>query len=283
MTVGIAAISAQGTDDPKVVVSSDRMITTRQQSAIEHEHPETKLNEIGEFLNQTHLVGVVAGGVELGEQYLTKINNKMKSFVVVVEREEEPWVQTAAEIAAKEYSDLVQQKIEAHVLQPYGLSLDDLSRQHQFKDSFFEDVLAESEQVRRRVNRNLNLLIGGVGPDGAGVYQVSGGDHNPQNDLGYATIGSGSQPAESEFIKREYGKDRPISSTFATIAAAHHQASKASGVGGELDAMVVSSEGAREVEPETIEQLMQRQKRIADKQNDVGEKILSEDPVDWRE
>lgn len=281
MTVGIAAISAHGTDDPKVIVSSDRMITTRQQSAIEHEHPETKLNEVGDFLDETHLVGVIAGSVELGEQYLNEVDDSLIYFLN--DKEREPWVQTAAQIAAKEYRRLVQKKIETHALKPYGLSLEDLSRQHQFKDSFFEDILAESEQVRREINRNLNFLIGGIGPDGAGVYQISSGDHNPQNDLGYATIGSGSQPAESEFIKGDYAKDNSTSDTFATIAAAHHQASKASGVGGELDAMVVSSDGAREVDSGTIEQLMDRQQRIADEQESVREKILNDDPVDWGE
>ncbi|MEZ3116019.1 hypothetical protein RYH80_08820 [Halobaculum sp. MBLA0147] len=281
MTVGIAAISAHRTDDPEVVVSSDRMVTTRQQSAIEHEHPETKLNEIGGFLESTHLVGVVAGGVELGEQYLKLVNQVLKLFVQ--DKDEEPWVRTAAEIAAREYRQLVQDKIETHALKPYGLSLDDLSRQHQFKDNFLEDILAESDQIRRQINRNLNLLIGGVGPDGVGVYQINGGDHSPQNDLGYATIGSGSQPAESEFIKQDYAKDNSISDTFATVAAAHHQASKASGVGGELDAMIVSSNGVREVDSETIEQLMDRQQEIADEQERVRENILNDDPVDWGE
>lgn len=281
MTVGIAAISDETTDSPKVVVSSDRMITTRQQSAIEHEHPEAKLNELGDFLDETHLIGVTAGGVELGEEYRSKVEEGLREFVR--EYEQEPWVNTAAEIAAQEYRTLVQEKIATHALEPYGLSLDDLSRQHQFKDSFLEDVLAEADQVRRKITRNLNLLLGGVGPNGAGVYQISGGDHNPQNDLGYTTIGSGTQPAESEFIKDSYDKTGPVSDTFATIAAAHYQASKASGVGGELDVMVVSSAGVSEVEESTISDLMERQSQIADKQDDVREKILTEEPVEWSE
>jgi hypothetical protein len=281
VTVGIAAISDDATDEPKVVVSSDRVITTRQQSAIEHEHPEAKLNELGGFLDKTQLVGVTAGGVELGEEYRDKVELGLREFVR--EHEQEPWVNTAAEIAAQKYRSLIQEKIATYALEPYGLSLEDLSRQHQFKDSFLEDVLAEADQIHQRVTRNLNLLLGGVGPNGAGVYQISGGDHNPQNDLGYTTIGSGSQPAESEFIKDSHDKTGPVSDTFATVAAAHYQASKASGVGGELDVMVVSPEGVEEVNETTISNLMERQDRIADRQDEVREKILTEEPVDWGE
>lgn len=42
MTVGVAAITNHGTDNPVVFLGADRLLTTQQVSAIEHEHPEPK-------------------------------------------------------------------------------------------------------------------------------------------------------------------------------------------------------------------------------------------------
>ncbi|MFB6233252.1 MAG: hypothetical protein ABEH61_03240 [Haloarculaceae archaeon] len=277
--MGIGAIADHDTENPKVVIASDRLVTTQQQSAIEHEHPETKLSKVGMYLEGTHLVAVVAGSVQFGERYLESIESGIEAFIR--ENEEEPWVSTVAEVAGNQYRAFVQEKIENVVLQTYGLRLDDLSRQHQFKDGFLDDLLAEADQVRQQIHQNLVLLLGGVGPQGAGVYQVTANDVIPQNDMGYATIGSGTQPAESEFIKSEYGKTDGLTKAFATVAAANHQAKKASGVGGEPDIMVVDTNGVHEVDEETSKALMERQNKIAKEQEKKRGKILEEEDINW--
>jgi len=279
MTVGIAAIAESDTDNPKVVVASDRLVTTQQQSAIEHEHPETKLTKIGKDVEHTHLIGVIAGSVNFGEQYLGSVETAIELFIR--ENNEEPWVSTVADIAGNQYRAFVQEKIENVVLQTYGLELDDLSRQHQFKDGFLDDILSEADQVRQQIHQNLVLLLGGVGPQGAGVYQITGNDVIPQNDMGYTTIGSGTQPAESEFIKSEYGKKEDLTTAFATVAAANYQAKKASGVGGDPDMMIVDTESVHEVAEDTSEALMERQEKIADKQEAIRENVLEDENIDW--
>ena len=279
MTVGIGAICDAQTDEPKVVLSSDRLVTTLQQSRIEHEHPETKLINFSRNLSGTHLVGVVAGSVQLGETLRDRINDRIQAFIQ--ENNEEPWVSTAADLAGAAYQTVVQNRIENRVLRSYGLRLDDLSRQHQFQDSFLNDVLAEVDGLRNEIHQNLTLLLGGVGARGPGIFLISTNDVLPQNDMGYATIGSGTQPAESEFIKTEYGKLEDLNTAFTTIAAAHHQAKKASGVGGEPDIMVVDSNGVYEVDEGTRDDLMDRQQKIATEQQNKKDQILSSNPVNW--
>lgn len=279
MTVGIGAICDADTDDPKVILSSDRLVTTLQQSRIEHEHPETKLIRFAEGMSHTHILGIVSGSVQLGEELHELIDRNLAAFVE--ENNEEPWVRTAAQLAGESYQAIVQSKIEKRVLQPYGLKLDDLSRQHQFQDSFLNDVLAEADELRNQIQNHLNLLIGGVGTQGPGLFQVVNNDVLPQNDMGYATIGSGVQPAESEFIKSEYGKSDGLDKALATVAAAHHQAKKASGVGGKPDIIVADTNGLHPVGDSTRDDLIDRQKHIAQEQQNQKDQILSNRPINW--
>jgi hypothetical protein len=279
MTVGVGAICNAGTDNPAVIVSSDRMVTTHQQSRIEHEHPETKLIRFAEDLPNTHLVGVIAGSIQLGERLHSRIEEYISKFVQ--NESEEPWVETAADLAGTAYRDVVQMGIEDRVLSTYGLELDDLSKQHQFQDSFLNDILAEANEMRQFTHSNLNLLFGGIGTNGPGLYQIVQNEVIPQNSLGYASIGSGVQPAASEFIKTEYGKSEDLESALATIAAAHNQAEKASGVGGEPDIIVADGDGLHPVDNSIRDELMQRQSKIADKQKEIKEEILSEESIQW--
>lgn len=119
----------------------------------------------------------------------------------------------------------------------------------------------------------MTLLIGGVGPDGAGIYQVAGDDLIPKNDMGYCAIGSGSQPAESEFIKSDYERSSSVEYVLSTVAAANYQAKKASGVGGDPDFVIVDSSGIDEIDDRVEAKLMRREEEIADIQKSVKSNI----------
>lgn len=281
MTVGIAAISEADNESPKVVISADRMLTTRQQSAIEHEHPGTKLAPIAENLPNAEVLSVFAGSVSLAEALKDNIQRQL----CAVEEQNDPMlidVRTVAKIAASEYRHLVQEKIENIVLSTYGLELEDLSKQHQFKDSFFNDVWAQANQLDKQIQQNLVLLIGGVDQKGAHIFEIGNNDVTGHNDIGHATIGSGTQPAESEFIKSGYGKEEDFQNALATVTAANSQAKKARGVGNEMDIGVVTPHGTDFVDSETIKALIERQDDIADEQQQVKDRILNENTIKWR-
>ena len=284
MTVGIAAISEANTNDPKVVLSSDRLVTTHQQSAIEHEHPETKLTEVGGSLNNANLVCIIAGGIQLGEEYRTRLEDTIARFVQ--QNDEEPWLPTVADLARENYEVLIQDKIDNVVLSSYGLEMEDLSRQHQFKDSFLNDVLAEAEQVEQEIQKNLVILVGGVGLTGPAevgpaIYEISNSNMRPHNQMGYATIGSGTQPAESEFIQADYSKRENVEDTLATVTAANYKATEARGVGGETDVAIVDATGVETVDEEMVSDLMEIHENIDDEQEEIREKYLSEYDIDW--
>lgn len=284
MTVGIAAIADNGPDGPCVVVSADKMLTTKQQSRIEHEHPETKLCQVAEPLPDVEVLSVFAGGVSLAENLQDRIQSQIAEVRQQTSQQSQQFnwdVQTVAEVSANAYRGLVRSKVENLVLSKYGLDIDDLSAQHQFKDAFFNDVWAKIEQVEREITENLVMVMGGVDKSGAFIYQVGSNDVTGHNDIGYATIGSGTQPAQSEFIKSGYGRSQDLDTALETVTAANHRAKQASGVGGDVDIGLVKRGVTEFADDNTVKGLMNRQEKIESEQKSVKEDILSKQNVQW--
>jgi len=280
MTVGVAAIVEYGTDNPRVLLGADRMLTTRQLSAIEHEHSESKISALGEMLPSTNVQCVVSGAISLGEELKNRIDRRIQA-----EAEENGaqaiGVQYVAKCASEEYRRLVRNKIENWVLSSYGLELDDLSKQHQFKDNFMNSILTEVENAENQINDNLSMLLGGVDTTGAYIYDISNNDHTSHVNPGYATIGSGTQPAQSEFIKVNYSKSCGLDKGMSVVGAALYEAQQASGVGGEVDIGVISFLSNDTLERGVVTELMDREETIVDAQEDLREDHVGENPIDW--
>lgn len=277
MTVGMAAIADARTENPKVVVAADTLLTTQQQSAIEHEHPETKLGRIASSYNNVEILSVCAGAVSLAEKLSKKIEDVLPQ---AVEQGIPITVENVAELAAEQYRQLIQDQIHKRVLSSYGLSLEDMSKQHQFKDDFFNDVWTQARELEQQIMQNLVMLIGGLDQTGAAVYEIGNNDITGHNDIGYAVIGSGSQPAQSEFIKSKYGKSDDFDTCVATATAANFRAEQARGVGGDMHMGVVSAHGTKFVNSDTVEALIDRQREIAEEQERVKQKTLDSNSID---
>lgn len=287
MTVGIAALADSDTPVPKAIVAADRLMTTQQQSAIEHEHPEAKLVEIAPQENSVYVLGVVAGSVSLGEELTNQIDSAIRQWRSK-NQQATLTAEMVSEVARNQYQILVQNKIQDNVLSQYGLDLDDLSKQHQFKDEFFRNLMAEVNNVQDVIFDHLTLLIGGVDSSGCYIYEISHNDVTRHNRVGYNTIGSGSQPAQSEFIHSMYSSTEPVEVGLATVSAANHRANRAAGVGGEMDIGVVwwdsqNNIGNVEIATDSIsERLMTRQADIERIQERARDNILDHNSVNWR-
>lgn len=278
MTVGVVSIAGYGTDSPKVILGADRLLTTHQMSAIEHEHTESKISKIGPQLPAANIQCVAAGALSLAEELRNRINSR-----IVRESQQKQaqgiGVQHVAKWSAQEYRGLVQDKVENVVLSSYGLEMDDLSRQHQFKDGFFQGVVSEAEQLEQKIHDNPHILLGGVDTTGAYVYGISSNDKTNFNDPGYATIGSGTQPAQSEFIKHEYGKSCAPSEALCVFGAALYEAKEASGVGGNVDIGIVGKNSNTELDDDMVGDLMEREETIADEQEAIREDRIEDSPI----
>lgn len=278
MTVGVASITNAGSNGPIVLLGADRLLTTRQQSAIEHEHSESKLAILGSQLTAANIQVVLSGAMSLGEELKTRITHRVGKEIQKQDASA-IGVQHVAQWSAEEYRKLVQNKVENLVLSSYGLELADLSRQHQFKDGFFDGVIAEVENLEQQINSNLSMLLGGVDLTGAYIYGISGNDHTSYVNPGYATIGSGTQPAESEFIKAEYAKSCSTEEGLSICASALYEAQQASGVGGTIDIGVVGTNVNRELDRGVVDQLMDREETIAEEQESLRAQHIQDNPV----
>jgi hypothetical protein len=156
-----------------------------------------------------------------------------------------------------------------------------LSKQHQFKDDFLESIMGEIDELERFIQQNLVMLMGGVDQTGAYIFEVSQNEVTGHNNIGYATIGSGLQPARSEFINTEYGPSSDLETAAATAAAAHKRAKQARGVGGDLDIGVVAPGRTDIADDATTTALTDRQDEIDREQKEAKENILTEDTIDW--
>lgn len=278
MTVGVAATAGYGSDEPKVILGADRLLTTHQMSAIEHEHTESKISTIGPRLPAANIKCVAAGALSLAEELRNRINTR----IISESQEVQPQgigVQHVSTWSAQEYRNLVQDKIENLVLSSYGLKLDDLGRQHQFKDGFFQSVMSEADQLEQKIHDNLSMLIGGVDSTGAYVYGITNNDKTNYNDPGYSMIGSGTQPAQSEFIKHEYGKSYSPSDALCVFGAALYEAKEASGVGGNVDIGIVGRDTNVELDDDMVNNLMEREETIAEEQEAIREQRIADNPI----
>lgn len=279
MTVGIAAAAENDSESPYAIVSADRLVTTQQQSAIEHEHPDTKIETLAREADSVHALGVVAGAVNFGEDLIGQIENHVVDLLG-----EEPGlalsVQNVAEIGGVRYRNLMQTYVQDAVLSKYGLQMEDLSRQHQFKDDFFQALMSEVKDVHHAIQNNLTLLIGGVDEEGAHVYEVTGGNVVGHNSMGYAAIGSGKQPAESEYIQSRYSATTDLEEGIATAVAAVCSSREARGVGQRMDIGIASQSGTTMLDDDVIGDLVDRQDEINQRQQRAKREVLSEQSVE---
>lgn len=278
MTVGVAA-RCDGGEEPKVVVGADRLLTTEQQSAIEHEHPEPKVKVIGENVPTMNCLAITSGRVDWAEELRDKIEQDCDYYIN--EEEIALGVKNIAEIGAGKYQEFLQEKIDRQILSHFGITLDDLKAQHRFKDRFISDVRLEIENARDTINSQLKLLIGGVDAYGSHVYEVGNGDFTTHNDRGYTAIGSGIQPALSEFMEDEYSGNCTLSRALVTVTASIMRARQASGVGGDIDIGIVGNSFIEMANDDVLRTLKERNRAINEAQERAKQEVLESESVNW--
>lgn len=275
MTVGIVA-ACRIEEYPTIVATADRMVTANRESPIEYEHPTTKLTDVGNLHESVNMLGVSSGSVSLIDELFYKLEQHLESV-------EEPInVRGVADLAASFYNNIIRETIQYQLLEPMGMELEDLKKQRKFQDDFIQSLMADVQEVRNTIISNLDVLLAGVGPQGAQIYEIQAGDVTGHNSIGYATVGSGANPAASEFMRTQYGaEDATLDETVSVSVAAKTRAEDAQGVGEEMNIAIVSNDGVDHADEETIDSLRSREKEIRKKQENVKGEILSADPVEW--
>lgn len=271
MTVGIAAVCNRNGNgsEPAAVLAADRLVTAGVGTRIEYEHTSSKMVEIIDN-QQTVAMGVAAGSVSYADELFYKLDHK-------IHHQGASSVRDIASYAIEAFQEIVRESMERQVLRQNGYTL------HEFKQNqkaLHPDILASIYQdmmsVRDQVVNGLNILIAGTDADGAHIYSVRNGDMARLDSIGYHAVGSGSEPANSTFIRNRYDDSCSIDDALYSVVEAKMQAERAQGVGERMDLSVIKQDLADHVDEDEVSQLRNTQKEISSEQQSVRERVIGE-------
>jgi ATP-dependent protease HslVU (ClpYQ) peptidase subunit len=227
MTVCLAAIAAWGSPYERVVLASDRMITSGD---VQFEHSTKKV----ETLNRS-IVALIAGDVALHSPVGTRTSARLQPRSTVEE---------AAHAYRDEYVALRTEKVAQAVLGPFGLTLAEFhAGQQRFAPDFLHGVNAALQNITAQYDNLFEAIIAGV--DGspekvrAHIYVIRGSNISCEDRLGFAAIGSGANQANLQFMLGHYGPISPVNETLLAMLNAKRAAEVAPGVGQHTDWFLV--------------------------------------------
>lgn len=271
MTVGIAAICERD-DEPKVVAAADRMVTAPMGgSPIEYEHPTAKIHRIDDR-PEVNAIAITSGY----SSYADELYHRLGTRIEETPDDEKLSVRDIAENAADSYSSILQDTASRQVLDPLELSLQDLKRQDQFNPQFLSSLVGDIKDVQNNISEHLFILIAGVDEQGANIYLVHQADISNQNSIGYASTGSGTQPAQSEFIHTRYDDTCALREGKRVVVSAKVRAEEAQGVGENMDVVVVDDDEISALPDEDVQELREIHKEIEEKQETIKELVIRE-------
>lgn len=282
MTVGLAA-ACKDEDSPKVIVSADKMMTLQRASPIEFEHPGTKIKEI-EHPN-LNAVAVASGSSSISDKFFDRLDEWIRQDIDIDQNEGKTItdldsIEKLSQIGCQVHNQILRETINSRSLEQYGLSLTNIQKSNQIDEQMLRSMMQDINDIREQFINNLTILFVGVDSQGAKIYQIKGGDYNSLNSLGYAAIGSGMQPAQSEFIYNRYSKSSSLDEALRSITAAKMKAEEAQGVGKRTDMYIVSKEDTREVNKETIDELREIQEKIMEEQDSARQQVINNNELD---
>lgn len=275
MTICIAAVSEKNTDDPRVIIGSDRMITHQMGAPIEYEHTSTKILELTkDLVLDSKCVMMSAGAVSLSES-LNQVTKRKISEEMEDSEMENCSIRDIAELCADAYNEVIRDHIQRRVLSTYDMDFDDFKDQRDLQGEFLAHLNNDITEVRREIQNNLISLIVGVDSEGANIFGIRSGTFQSFNRLGYQAIGSGQSPAESVFIHNRYDDGWSLKKSLVCLIEAKKQAEEAQGVGKETDIAIISEgKGIKHLNNSVIEEIEDIYKELSKKQEEIRKKVL---------
>ncbi len=265
MTVCISAICCDNKhEDPKIIVSSDRMITTELGAPVEYEGTSTKISEL-----TSSCVVLSAGVTTWIEDLVYQTKQAIKNENTLVIRE-------IAEKCANAYIELIQDNIKRLILSTYNMSFEEFKDQQKYNPSFLAEVNQRILSTRQTIESNLVSLIAGIDKNGADIFGINSGNFYPFTSLGYQALGSGQALAESVFVHRGYDTKWDLKKAIITLIEAKKQAEEAQGVGKNTDIVIISKDEIKYLKKETIEELEKIHRELMDKISDTRDEVIKD-------
>ena len=196
MTVCIAAICAEG----YIFCAADRMLTSGD---IQYEPLSPKTFGLTKFV-VSMMSGDAAFYTEIMDAVIADLQGRHEERVPVAD---------IARKFGKFRSDLLRQRAENAILRPLGLTSESFLQQQQFMDAQLVDKLA-TELLNFDVP-GIDVIIAGV-DERPQIYVLADGDISCNNAIGFASVGSGSRHAESQFMLARHSWTSPLAEISST-------------------------------------------------------------------
>lgn len=272
MTVGIAAICEAETDDPRVVVAADRLITSGVAARREYEHTSSKMLDIHGMDGNSPCVavGVGAGSISHTDEVFYKIDKRISASGATTTRQ-------IAEYGVHALQEVVQETINRQVMSPHELDLSTFNRmQAQMNPQVVQGIYQDITRKRDEVLNQVNILLAGVDSDGAHLYNILHNDMSRNDSIGYLTVGSGAEPANSAFIRTRYDDSCDISDALLSVAEAKAQAEEAQGVGREMDMAVLQNDGRRSLSDDEVGEIQDIYQTVTRAEREAREETMAQ-------
>jgi len=269
VTVGIAASYDDGGDE-EVVLVADRMVTT---GAVEHEHSDGKLEEISP--GRPAVAAVASGTLAHADELYYRVGDRLLD-------ESPDTVQAVAEMFVEEMQEVVREEANNRVLQGYGLTLQDLTKDGtKLADELVAGLLESVQELKSDIEQNTTMLITGVDDrHGAQILELRNGSLMRHRSLGYQCIGSGANSAQLTFMRNGYEPDG-TDDALLMAADAKHQAAEAQGVGEDMDIAIVSDR-VEFLDRDKVDDVQSLIKDVRDAEETAREKTINGRTVDPR-
>jgi len=272
MTVGIAAICEANTDDPKAIVAADRLVTSGIAARREYEHTSSKMLDVfgADGSAPCVAVGVGAGSVSLADEVFYKTNSKIANNSPGTTRQ-------IAEFGVEALQEVVQETINRQVLSSHGLDLQSFNQlQGQMNPNVVQGIYQEMMEKKEEVLGQVNILLAGVDGDGAHLYNILHNDMSRNDSIGYLTVGSGGEPANSTFIRNRYDDTCSLNDALVSVTEAKAQAEEAQGVGQEMDIAILSDQGRHDLSDDELDELRQIHDEVVEAEREARKDIIED-------
>lgn len=240
VTVCLATVCrGDGTEEPRVVVAADRMVTLG--GFMEFEHTVPKMDSPSDSA-----VVMIAGDTLLG--------TRLASDVATALRGTNPRTADIALRLATAYADARRDFVEEQVLAPRGLTLASFYEQHEKLNA---NVTMMIDQQLLGFNYGVELLVAGVDDQGGHIYSVDnpGRPERRHDVIGYGAIGSGTPHALQAMIGFRHCQTDGFKDTIFRVYAAKRRAEVAPGVGRDTDVAVITRTEVKWLASTTLDQL----------------------------
>lgn len=285
MTVCICGLCEED-GEPKIVIASDRMITTGAAGRIEYEHTGSKIVPL-RYENSFLAAGLSSGNISLIEDFYQKLNwmiegnirKKIKENPNLNPLQAMP-IHQIVKCGVQSYQQILRETVERQVLNPLGLSLDDLKPEEEEGKALPQMIRPLIETIERKqkiVYGSLNTMIAGIDDNGGHIYSVSKGDLARHNSIGHNAIGSGAELARLALIHREYNTSCSVEDALHSVVGAKVEAEEALGVGREMDIAVITRKGLNKFDEEEVQELKEIKETVSEKEEEARVKALKEE------